>query len=593
MKRKVMTLTLAAAMLLGMLSGCGSGQTAAEAESSSTAEAVQVEEASSEVEAAAPEVPEAQSVEEPEEVSAEEATEPEIVHLVDFPIEEDFNISVSMSTTPSLTGSALIADDGSELGWAKWLEERTGAKISVDLYSFLDSSDKQNLMIASGDYTDIIVGSLNYSGGVDGAVEEDVLTDISEYAEYMPDYMNTLFQNVDNVAAAYSTDFHLTAFYGINDPDAKAEYGPVLRQDWLDELGLDTPVTYDDWHDVLTAFKDNYGATLWVTAYGGVPGDLSGGYGVMEYCGGAGFPTWTEDGEFKFAALEDEFHDYLRMMHQWYTEGLIYPDFLSQGGTDYPDSNLINNGDIGVWFTYVSYLEAEQAQLAASDAAGTIGAVAWPVVEEGNVKLETYGKLPNNAGIDGQGGFSVTTASDNIPLLCAIFNEFYTEDGYDFCNWGIEGETYTLNEDGTHAFTEVITNDEYSLGANIMMTYYFFKDGPFQYDNSRYLASYTDMQLEAATLWTTGGNNASTSTMTTDQSYDYFTAQTDISTVYQEYTVKFIVGDKDVDADWQEFIDQLYGCGLEDFMELGQAGIDQYADRFVEVQKLHDEYMNS
>jgi hypothetical protein len=81
--------------------------------------------------------------------------------------------------------------------------------------------------------------------------------------------------------------------------------------------------------------------------------------------------------------------------------------------------------------------------------------------------------------------------------------------------------------------------------------------------------------------------------MTTDQSYDYFTAQTDISTVYQEYTVKFIVGDKDVDADWQEFIDQLYGCGLEDFMELGQAGIDQYADRFVEVQKLHDEYMNS
>lgn len=581
--KKHIAMLLALALVLGLFAACGS-QPAPQSAPSAAESAEAAESAPAEQAAPAP------AAEEPVEAdaaSAEEASvmeEPvEIEHLIDFPIEEPFTVTVSESTTPSLTGSALIGDDGSELGWAKWLQERTGADIQVDLYSFLDATDKQNLMIASGDYTDILVGMFNYSGGVDGAVEEDILTDISQYAEYMPDYMNTLFQDVNNVAAAYSTENHLAAFYGINDPAARADYGPVIRQDWLEELGLDSPETYDELHDVLTEFKNAYGATLWITAYGGVPGDLSGGYGFPEYCGGAGFPTEIKDGQFRFAPVVDGFQDYLRMLHQWYTEELIYPDFLSQGGADYPANDLFTGDKIGVWFTYVSYLAAEQGLMEH----GTIAPMVWPSLEKG--KPCEYGKAPNNSGVDGMGAFSVTTASDDIPLLCAIFNEFYTEEGYDFCNWGIEGETYEMEGD-KHVFTDVIVNDPYSLGPNVMMTYYFFKDGPFLYNNERYLASYTDVQLEAANLWTTSRSAAQLSTMTTDQMYESYTLQSDISTVYQEYVVKFIVGDKDIDADWQEFMDQLSGCGLDRFLELGQLGVDQYADRLTGVQEIYDEF---
>ena len=78
----------------------------------------------------------------------------------------------------------------------------------------------------------------------------------------MPDYMNALYSNVNYVQLGYSTDFHLTAFYGLNDSAALPDYGPVIRQDWLDAQGLEKPVTYDDLHEVLTAFKNAYGATL-------------------------------------------------------------------------------------------------------------------------------------------------------------------------------------------------------------------------------------------------------------------------------------------------------------------------------------------
>ena len=588
MKKRLFAMLLALAMMLMLFSACGKGEAALVSEAPEASAASEVADAPAPEEApAAPEAP-AEEASTPEEASVPEEAPAEIVHLVEFPLEEEFPVSVSMSTTPSLTGSALIADDGSQLGWAKWLSERTGADIQVDLYSFLDATDKQNLMIASGDYTDIVVGMLNYAGGIDGAVEEEFLVNIAEYAEYMPDYMNVLFSDIDDVAAAYSTEFNLTAFYGINDPEAKAEYGPVIRQDWLDELGLEAPEPDDELHNILVKFKENYDATLWITAYGGVPGDLSGGYGVAEYAGGAGFPTWVDDGEFKFSVMEDGLKDYLTMMNQWYSEGLIYPDFLSQGGVDYPENSLITNGDIGVYFTYVSYMEAQQDVLSATVPEGVISPITWPVLNKGDV--QEFGKAPNNSGIDGMGAFSVTTANDDIPTLCAIFNEFYTPEGHNFANWGIEGETYTVAENGRHVFTEVITDDEYNLGANIMMTYYFFKDGPFQYDNDRYLASYSDRQIEAAEMWTTSRSAAALSTMDTDQATEYYTAQVDISTVYQEYVVKFIVGDKNIETDWQEFMDQLNGCGLQRFMELGQLGVDQYADRLAGVQEIFDEF---
>lgn len=585
MKNRIAALLLTGTLLTAALAGCGGGKSTPEASASAPAEGQSVSsvESMASVPAAQPE-PETESTQ--EESLAEQPAE--IQHLVEFPLEEPFSISISMSTTPSLTGSGLIQDAGQDLGWAKWLHNRTGADIQVDLYSFFDSADKQNLMIASGDYTDVIVGSLSYSGGVDGAVEEGVLTDISEYAAYMPDYMNALYSNVNYVQLGYSTDFHLTAFYGLNDSAALPDYGPVIRQDWLDAQGLEKPVTYDDLHEVLTAFKNAYGATLWLTSYGGVPGDFSGGYGFPEYSGGVAAPLYVEDDQFLFPTEKPEFQDYLKMMHQWYQEGLIYPDFLSQGEVDHPDSALINNGDIGVWFTYVAYLESEQAALSALEPGGDIRGFSYPVKQAGD--SNRFGKGAATNGVDGMGGFSVTTASSDVATLCAALNEFYTPDGYTFANWGTENETYTVDADGSKHFTDLILQDEYGLGSAVMMTYYFFKDGPYQVDYDRYLSSYTDRQVEACELWMTENPGIISYTLTTDQSYEFYGYQSDVFTTYQEYVVKFITGDKDIDSDWQGFLDKLDGCGLQSLLELGQTGVEQYDARLEEAEALYQAY---
>lgn len=580
--KKMLSLVLALCLCTSLLSACGSSNTASSAQDQQTSETT-----SSAAPTTAPAAVSSETEASSESLS-EDQTEP-AQKLVQFTIDDDFTITVSMSTHPLLMSSALVDTDGTGMGWVEYLENRTGVNIEIDLYSIIDSNDKQNLMIASGDYRDIIVGSLNYPGGVDGAVEEEVLTDIFQYADYMPDYMNALYGDINNLASALSSDYYLTAFYGITDPDTKSDFGPVIRQDWLDEQGLDTPVTYDDLHDVLTVFKEKYNATMWVTSYGGVSGDFSGGYGVQEYCGGAAFPAWIQDGQFTFAAVADGFKDYLKMMNQWYSEGLIYPDFISQGDSEYPDNSIISNNEIGVWFTYASMIGTEQDVLSVDTPSCDIEPITWPVLDASKEAPETLGKTSSNSGVDGQGCFSVTTASDDVAMICAVFNEFYTDEGSEFCNWGIKDETYVVDDNGKKSYTEMITNDPYSLGTEAMMSLYFFKDGPYRYDYTKYTTSYGEKELSACDMWTTGGSSMVLSTMTSDQSTEYNNLKADVSTVYQEYTVKFITGAKDIDAEWDSFISALEDCGLDRFIELGQEGADQYTDRLSVIQSMIDE----
>ena len=43
------------------------------------------------------------------------------------------------------------------------------------------------------------------------------------------------------------------------EPFAESFIGLVIRTDYLEQVGMDVPVTYDDWYNVLKAFKEKLG----------------------------------------------------------------------------------------------------------------------------------------------------------------------------------------------------------------------------------------------------------------------------------------------------------------------------------------------
>ncbi|MEC0226316.1 extracellular solute-binding protein [Paenibacillus alba] len=132
--------------------------------------------------------------------------------------------------------------------------------------------------------------------------------------------------------------------------------GLLVRQDWLDNLGLKQPTTLNELHDVLKAFtkndpdkngqNDTYGlggnkTTLFNTVFGAF------GIALSSY-GTTGPIFWTEkDGKIVKSFVTPETKQALAVLQQWYKEGLIDPEFPVMEGKQ-GESRVINS-KVGVF----------------------------------------------------------------------------------------------------------------------------------------------------------------------------------------------------------------------------------------------------
>ena len=178
-------------------------------------------------------------------------------------------------------------------------------------------------------------------------------------------------------------------------------------------------------------------------------------------------------------------------------------------------------------------------------------------------------------------GSGVITKECEIPeAMVSWFNYLYTIDGaYEFF-LGIEGESYIIDDQGHVQLTEKITNHPeleqeqahlrysfYSGGGNpALATDETFKGG------ETYITSLNGCDnfrpaTEGLTIWEAFPLNS-------DQTERINNVKGDISAVYKEYTAAFITGTKDIDADWQEYLDKLNAAGLEEFLAAYQEAYD-------------------
>ena len=118
-----------------------------------------------------------------------------------------------------------------------------------------------DLMIASGDYPDLI-GMFSYASGMDAAIEDEVVVDIKEDIPTLaPDYYKYLIENDNELWRAVQTDEgHIGAFVVVG-TEPEIQDGMMVFQFMLDELGftLDDLKTINGYEQYLTAAKDKYG----------------------------------------------------------------------------------------------------------------------------------------------------------------------------------------------------------------------------------------------------------------------------------------------------------------------------------------------
>ncbi len=593
MKKKLMSLTLCAALGLSLLAGCGDQSSSASGDSAAASAASAPQSA---VQASAPEAAAPADAGSAVEASEAEAA-PGPIHNITFPGSEkaelDYQNEVSLPISEDgaeltmLTTAVNLMGDLANLGinnyndfeYMQKLEELTGVHVETTEVNFFTASEQYNVLLASGDYPDLIKNlGTYYSTGLSGALSDDIIMDLTDdLSAYAPNYDYLIHSN-DAETPYYLTDGKVLQFMGTYDSFINNQ-GLVLRKDWLEECGLDVPETYDELHDVLKAFKDKYNCSSAIYMNNNCTiTTLTEGYNVATYnvsgSGGAGgsgssLPYYVEDGVVKCSFIEDGYRDYLTMIHDWYEEGLMDSDFVSIEYDPFSSylSGQITSDQMGVWCTSGEGIDNYTVPVVC---------MASPVQNKGDKQHMTEMTL---APADDITAISVSSACEDPDIAMAWLDYWFSEDGIAFYNFGLEGTDYTLDESSTPKFTDAVVNNEFGLSAsNYMRCRCAFGTMPSLM--LRYRSAYlnSDLVNEAWDVWTSNldGTMAISSnvTMTTEQKEAETYKATDIMTYANQMISQFCNGDADIDTQWDTFVSQLKDMGIEECIELEQAAYD-------------------
>ena len=584
MKRYLSAL-LAVALIAAMLAGCGAAQPD-NGPASAAASSVQEEPA-----AAAPEEPQAadSAAEEPETLQetseVEPEPEPEPEEIAYFPLEETKSFNYWFVYPPFFEG---FAEGPQDYLMYTEAEERLNVSIDFTAIPIPGSGEQFMLMIASGDYNDVILNFPgSYSGSLDDAIDQEIIIDLTDALEaYAPDYLATQAKAETRVLGSYTEGGRQAAMYGFQTSDGRIpKFGPVIRKDWLDELGLDLPVTVDDYHDVLKAFKDEKGAS---SAYGlaadGVttPGDMQNAYGIIVPSTNDANGFYQVDGTVHYGPVEDGFRDMLTTLNQWYNEGLIDSNFVSDTSSATSgevDASRIASGAVGLWRGYATNLSNYEDNIGGG--AEVVGIPKMRLKEDDTLHfgLDTDGAAANMS-------VSISTACEDVELVVRFFNYYFTEEGSLLANYGTEGFTFEYNEKGDPVYTEVITNNPDGMTMDVALALYTggTTGGPYEIDNSKNYYSYTEQQMAAGNAWKEGSDGAYqlpttySALLNAEEKEELDGIYNDIVTTYYENVLQFIMGVRPL-SEFDAFTDQLHTMGIDRCIEIVQGALDRYYAR--------------
>lgn len=595
--KKLFAILLAAAMLICMLGGCG-GTAASVSDSGTASKAETTAETQNSAPAANAAAEQPAEASNPEESAVEEAhgemsQAEQLESMQNLVIENPYTFPLVDTDTTVTMWCDLIPPlfNAMPNGMAdnmvlQELQKRTGITLDITSTAITGAADAVSLQVASGDYPEIWSGfGSYYTGGISEAIEQEIILDLAEYKENFPSY----FEILDNYPVygknAYTDDGNVGVLNGIW-TNPVVDVGLAVRQDYLDELGLDVPTTLDDFYEALTAMKDKYDAYYYMNQDSSDPvNSFAQCFGVVGNAGSSSTYAYymAKNGEeVVFSPLEDGFKDYLDTMAKWYSEGLIYSDFLSAPDA-IPDSDLLLNGDIGV--TY--YNAASYTTLMSQVEAGSSFKLT-PVEPPVNVETGEPGHLGRLVDYVSPKGYSLSTAlepgSEKFEAVCAMLDYLYTNEGSELMNYGMEDVTFTYDADGNHVWTDLMVNNPDGLAYSWCISRYTFGAGSFRIDSSRTLANYGDEEMHLIEVWNDGESDtrdvlpSSGLSLTSDEAAAYSAGFSDIRTHVQQNILAFITGTRSID-EYDTFVEELESMNVDECTQILQDALDRYNQR--------------
>jgi len=601
--KRTLALLLAALMLLGLMA-CAS-QPAAPTEPSAPADTPATSEpAETPADAPADEPADAPADEPADEPVDAPAEEPEVELTTDafeateetelpkgfaegseFPICAPGEITIEVwKSAGDKTLQAAGEPYGENYAYAK-IEEETGISVNWNLFSSANYSTQLSLMFASEEYPDFanVIG-FNYNGGWERAVEDDVVVDLAQHEDIMPNYMRWVNRTMGNRKNAYTDSGMMPTFAQIYNRTQSAWMGYLIRQNWLDDLGLAMPTTLQEWDTVLRAFKEektggaapldvgSSGRHLMNFIEGAFNFNGTAYYGLIDVCG-----IICVDDVLHSSFRDQGMYDYLELMSGWYADGLIDPDFPSLM-FGWSADRMANNesGIVPGMYTQAGDFAAKAGM---AEEGTYLSLLPMPTTEGYDRKIYHNGKY--SSGLSPNGGI-VFAASEYVEETIRWIDYRYSEAGYMLSNYGIEGTTFNYDENGNPKLVDLIADNPDGMSIGDAMGHYLIHNGCVVFLLEREESQVNDEGKKYNDLWGNRGewNASGNLTLNSEEGEERGMLVTDINTYVSEFVVKVIMGQIELnDQTWGEFQDQLTVMKLDRVVEITQQAYDRYLQR--------------
>lgn len=475
-----------------------------------------------------------------------------------------------------------VMQDYNSIAAYKELEKLTGVKVKFEHPPAGEEGDQQfSLMMASNELPDVI--EYNWSrvpGGAEAYLESGQIVKLNDYLEEYAPNLTKVLDEYPEYRKQISTDdgsiYGFPFLRGVEQDGNKENLtfrGPIMRKDWLDNLGLDVPTTIDEWYTVLKAFK-----TEDPNGNGEddeLPHHLEIQSNVFLSAWGLTFDFYQVDGEVKYGPYEPEYKEYLETMNKWYEEGLIDPEYVVTDG-DLLDAN-ITTSKTGSWYGFVAGGMGKYLDLMNDDPDFELVGAPYPTLNKGDLPAAGH-QTTEFEGI----AATITKDNEHIEETVKWLDQGYSEEGHMLFNWGVEGESYEM-VDGEPLFTELITDNPEGLPFQEAEALYTRAGwfGPFVTDplHQKQLFHHAE-QEEAVAAWAAAENDILMPfiTHTPEESDEIAELLSDIYAHKNTLSHQFINGDESLD-NFDQYLETLKDLGIEQVIEIKQAALDRYEQR--------------
>lgn len=477
------------------------------------------------------------------------------------------------------------------------IEKATNVHLDVQVIDFGDYANTVALALADSSSTPYIIPKI-YSET--SYIPGGGIVAVSDYTQYMPNYTNFVedYDMQPELDTLTQQDGKYYRLAGLKET-ALQDYTLLVRKDLFDAAGIDVVADENDWTwdefvDDLIKVKDYMvsqglcGANdyIWSDMWCGETGSNQGGalLSLMGTTFGI-YSGWSITGSYGliFDAAADEWVDgsisenYKAMMtvvQKLLDNKILDPETFTQ--QDDTANNKFYRGETALISTNRAQYTAQEEGIKAQLGEGNyeLYRIVIPVgtadCQTENSRLECGLVISTNAR-------NSMTDDEFIRLMRFVDWLWYSEAGLTLTKWGVEGQTYTVN-DGVYSLTDGfycggLTIPQSSDDQVDMRLEYGFACGNFMYGGSlelltsnydEGLRNFYDRMAEYRTLRPLDPTVA----MSEDDQEMVGMYGTNLSDTVNTWTLKFAMGQADIEDDWDTYVAAVEAANLQNVLDI-------------------------